>query len=407
MKKITLIAAVAALSVAAFGLAPAGAKDDSKPSQLKCSPDVCKALEAAQKLTAAGDFRTALDQLKGAQALPKRTPDDDYLIDELMAAAAIRANDMATATAAFEGMANSPLLDQDPAKVTVLANVMIVENVSKNYAKTIAYGQKLQAIQPLDDKQLASLCEAYYFTKDYAHVRQIGAQVLAESKSRGTIPPEGILQMVMNADLDAGDKQGAFDVSEQLAVDYNVPSDWARVIDISLAQKGTPTDALNLLRLGVVTGASLDASDYNLMGDIAMRAAFYGDAETAARHGGKAPGVAAKVAADRKELPGLIAAAKNQDAKHNIVLAQDLYGYGRYAEAEELARAALAKGGPAGEANMVIGMSQAGQGKFADAVGTFQQVNGDPEMKVGAHLWALYAQRKANPPAAAAAPATH
>jgi hypothetical protein len=156
----------------------------------------------------------------------------------------------------------------------------------------------------------------------------------------------------------------------------------------------------------------LDASDYTLMGDVAMHAGFYGDAEIAARHGGKVAGAAAKAAADQKGLPALIAAARNQDAKHNLVLAEDVYGYGRYTECEELARRALSKGGPADEANMLIGMSLAGQGKYADAVAAFGQVKGTPEGEKGAHLWTLFAQRKAAPPAAppttqAAAPPSH
>jgi hypothetical protein len=136
------------------------------------------------------------------------------------------------------------------------------------------------------------------------------------------------------------------------------------------------------------------------MGVIAGHMGFFGDAQAAASHGGKVPGVAAKAAADQKELPGLIAAAKNQDAKHNIVLGEDVYGYGRYAETEELARRALSKGAPADEANMLIGMSLVGQGKYTDAVAVFGQVRGTAEGAKGAHLWTLYAQHKAAPPPA-------
>jgi tetratricopeptide (TPR) repeat protein len=283
---------------------------------------------------------------------------------------------------------------------------MIVENVSKKYQKTIAYAQALQAIQPLNDAQNTSLAEAYYFTNDFAHVKDLGQKVIAASRAAGTLPPKGVLQMLMNSDLNTGDKAGAEAISEELAVNYNVPSDWARLIDIALQLKGTSSDALNLLRLGVAAGASLDAADYSLMGDIAMRSGLYGDALVAAHHGGKVPGATAKAAADQKDLPGLIAAARNQDAKHNIVLAEDLYGFGRYAEAEELARRALSKGSPAGEANMLIGMSLAGQGKYAEAVTAFGQVSGGPSTMKGAHLWSRFAQRKGAPvPAAATTPA--
>lgn len=396
-----LVASTLAVTLLASGTVVA---KKAAENELSPSPEVAKILGAVEKLQAANppDFKTALDQLHAAQALPNKTPDDDYLINEFLASVAIRLNDMPDATTAFEAMADSPILDKDPNKVQVLTNAMIVEDVAKKYQKTIAYGQKLQTIQPLDAKQSQSLVEAYYFTKDYAHAKQLAEKALADAKSAGTPPPQGVLQMLMNADLDTGDKAGAEAVSEELAADYNVPSDWARLIQIYSGLRGQPIDALNLLRLGVVTGATLSASDYTLMGDVASHAGFFGDAQVAARHGGRVAGAAAKAAADQKELPGLIAAARNQDARHNMVLAEDVYGYGRYAEAEELARRALSKGGPADEANMVIGMSLAGQGKYTDAVAVFAQVKGTPEGAKAAHLWTLYAQRKAAPVAATA-----
>lgn len=402
MKSKVIGATLLASTIAVAILVSAGAEaKKAAENELMPSPEVAKILSAVQKLEAANppDLRTAIDQLHAAQALPKKTPDDDYLINEFLASTAIRLNDMPDATVAFEAMADSPILDKDPNKVQVLSNVLIVENVGKKYQKTIVYAQKLQAIQPLDAKQAQSLVEAYYFTNDFAHAKQVAEKVVADSKTAGTTPPQGLLQMLMNSDLNTGDKVGGEAVSEELAVDYNVPSDWARLIQISLTLRGKAIDALNLLRLGVVTSAALNASDYTLMGDVAMHAGLYGDAQVAARHGGKVAGAAAKAAADQKELPGLIAAAKNQDANHSLVLAEDLYGYGRYAEAEELARRALSKGGPADETNMVIGMSLAGQGKYADAVTVFGQVKGMPEGLKAAHLWTLYAQRKAAPPA--------
>ena len=413
MKSKVIRAALAASTLFAALLTSAEAEKKKTENELAPSPPVFKILGAVQKLVAQNDYKTALDQLHAAQALPNRTPDDDYLINGFLASVSIRLNDMADATTAFEAMADSPILQKDPNKVQVLGNAMIVEDVSKKYQKTIAYAQMLQAIQPLDAKQSQSLIEAYYFTNDFVHVKQLAQKVVADSKAAGTIPPQGILQMLMNSDLSTGDKAGGEAASEELAVDYNIPSDWARLIQIYSNLKGQPIDALNLLRLGVVTGAALDASDYTLMGSVASHAGFFGDAEVAARHGGKVPGAAAKAAADQKELPGLIAAAKSQDSRHNIVLAEDVYGYSRYTDAEALAKRALSTGGPADEANMLIGMSLAGQGKYSDAVAAFAQVKGTPEGAKAAHLWTLYAQRKAAPPVAATAttqtstPASH
>jgi hypothetical protein len=104
-----------------------------------------------------------------------------------------------------------------------------------------------------------------------------------------------------------------------------------------------------------------------------------------------------------------------QNGVFNIKLAEALYGYGMYDQAESVARTAQAKGGAdPSEVTMVIGMSQVGEGKYADAVATFGQVQGgSPATPRIAELWSAYAKNKgglvpgaATATAAAPAPAT-
>ena len=53
------------------------------------------------------------------------------------------------------------------------------------------------------------------------------------------------------------------------------------------------------------------------------------------------------------------------------------YGYGMFSDAENLGRAAKTKGGADDptEPDMVVGMAQAAQGKYADAATTFGGMN--------------------------------
>jgi hypothetical protein len=76
-----------------------------------------------------------------------------------------------------------------------------------------------------------------------------------------------------------------------------------------------------------------------------------------------------------------------------------------YAEAETLAKAAKEKGGVTDptEPDMVLGMAQAAQNKYADAAQTFAGVSqSNPASARVARLWGYYAKVKANPTAAAA-----
>ena len=192
----------AAVIVAATALATQASGESSSP--FTPSVPVAKILMAVQKLIAAGDYKTAMDQLRAAQALPGRTADDDYLINEFTVASALKLNDTATAGVALEAMADSPDLQKDPNKSDVLTNAMVVENIAKKYQKSIAYGTELQAIAPLQGKQLVVMTEAYYFSNDYPHAKEYAEKAIAEAKAAGTSPPKEIDQIMFNINLKTG-----------------------------------------------------------------------------------------------------------------------------------------------------------------------------------------------------------
>ena len=119
----------------------------------------------------------------------------------------------------------------------------------------------------------------------------------------------------------------------------------------------------------------------------------------------------ARIAADRKSLPDQIKVGQGPKGtgEFNVKLAEALYGYGMYPQAEAAARLALQKGGTKdpSEPNMILGEALTAQGKYADAVTAFQAAgNGlSPASARVVRLWTMYAQQKANPTTAAATPA--
>jgi hypothetical protein len=113
-------------------------------------------------------------------------------------------------------------------------------------------------------------------------------------------------------------------------------------------------------------------------------------------------------ASDERQLPSIAAsAAKSKKGQEDVKLAEDYWGYGRFADAEAAARSAISKGGmkdPA-EGTLILGMALAAQGKYDAAIQTFGEVNGNDAARKTAHLWTLSAQMKKGPAAPAAAPA--
>jgi len=116
--------------------------------------------------------------------------------------------------------------------------------------------------------------------------------------------------------------------------------------------------------------------------------------------------------ADKKTIPAQIAAGQKQNGEYSAKLAEALYSYGMYPEAEASAKLAISKGGAKDttEAPMVLGQSLIAQGKYDDALAAFGQVQGGgPATARITRLWVALANIKKNPPApaatAAAAPA--
>jgi tetratricopeptide (TPR) repeat protein len=423
MKTKTIRAALAAGLFGAASLfalnAYAAAADTTGP---KVSSKVIGApLQEAQKLIQAGDNQGALAKVHEAQALPGRTPDDDYVINEFLASASIGTKDYTTAATAYEAMADSPVLSEDPNKAQTLHNALILATNVKHYQKAIGYGQQLQALGPVDDKVTASLSEAYYYTNDFAHAQEMAQKSVDAAKAAGKMPDRGAMQIILNSEAGQKNEAAAETTLEQLAVGYGDPQDWGQIIDIALGTKGMrDIDALYLNRLRFASGGNAKEDDYTLAAGIATQLYFPGEARAILTEGmgkgivrsGKAQAMLAqarsKAAADEKSIPSQEAAAEKQGGEYNVKLAQAEYGYGRYAQAEAAARRAMAKGGmkDASEAQMVLGQALVGQGKYADAITAFQAVSGGAAVTKAAHLWADWATYKSKSAAASATSGT-
>jgi len=406
---------MAAVAVA-FALALAGPASAAAP---KISKSVAPALQAAQTAAQQGKWQDALTQARAAQAIPDRTPFDDVTINDFIGLAAVNLKDFKTATVAFEAAADNPAnSDMDPNdRVGLYHNALLLAADAQHWQKVVAYGQVLEGLNKMDDVTDVEVAVAYYNLKDTARAQQYAQKSIDAAKAAGKQPQENALKIVMNAQA-AANPAAAEQTLQQLVMRTNAPDDWGRLIDHTFGAKGmNDVTAMDLYRLKFVT-RSLRKDDSSLAGKLANELYFYGDAvqilEGAGITGADLNAARTGAARERGSLNVEVGAAQKGSGQDAIRVAEALYGYGRYAEAESLARAAMSKGlavkgkcrshcDPA-EAALLIGMSQAAQGKNADAVATFNSVKGsDADMKT-AHLWSMYAQLKGGGTAPAATP---
>jgi tetratricopeptide (TPR) repeat protein len=412
------LAAVFAVSAALISPAMAADKPASGP---KLSPTVAKPLSEMKTALDANDLATAGAKLLEAQAVASRTPADDYTINQFGGSLAIKQKDFTAAEKYFLAAAAYP--DITPAeKTTIYTDIAELATNAKDWPVVIQYAGMLQAMGPLDPALSEPLAVAYYNSGNKAKALEIASAQVAADKAAGKQSDEGLLDIVLGAQADKKDTAGEAATFENLAQTYGGPENWENAIVLAMGGKGmTETQALNLARLQIATGAKIPVDDYAFMAAIALKAGYPGEAEAFLDYGmaqgvvkagdkaGAQLGTArAKASADKATLASFAAQAKaHKTGDYDAKLAETYYGYGRYAEAEEAAQRAISKGGvkDLAEAQMVLGMSLARENKNTEAAEAFSKVGGNANEQKGAHLWTLYVQRKYGAATAPAAPA--
>lgn len=397
--------ALASLFAAAAFAATPGYADDQKVSK-----ELAKPLVAAQQAMKAGDMATALTHVKEAQAMPNRTPFDDFTINEFLANIYIAQKDYANAAVAYEGMAGSPSLPAEKKK-DILTNAVLLDSNANRMDKVLAYGGQLEALGPLDAKVVGPIAVAYYNSGNVAKAQQLANAEMSAATAAGRTPDQAILDIIARSQLKQNDIGGASKTLETLAVSGGDPAVWGQLIDLAFSVKGlTDIDALDLYRLRIATNAATSLDDYAIMAQITTKAGYpaetvafleHGMAQGVVKAGDKTSGLLStarsKVPGDKASLPAFDAQAKaRKTGDYDVKLAETYYGYGRYGDAADAASRAMSKGGvkDANEAPLVLGMSLAMQAKNAEAADALAKVSGSGAASKIAHLWTLYVQRK-------------
>lgn len=424
MKKTFVRAAfAAALMCSSAGVMMTVAPSIALAEGEKVSRDVGKPLVEAIKAAQGNDFKTALDKIHEAQAVADKTPYDEYKINEILGFIAINTKDFATADTAYEAMADSVALPADATKST-LHNAILLAGQEKHWPKVTSYCKRLEALGGMDEKTYAVMAQAYYFTNDFANAQASAQKSVDAAKAAGKEPDQAALEIIMSAQSKSSNQAGAEQTLEQLAISYGAPDSWGNLTDIALGTKGmTELDALFIYRLRFFSGATSRPDDYADAAGIALQKGYPTEAENLLEKGfanglgrsGRAaeelPKARSGARLDEASLTSIAAAAEKAKAgEQDVKMAEDYWGYGRYADAAAAAARGVAKGGikDAGEGQLILAISLVAQGKYGEGREALAKVDGSAARAKAAHLWDLYAQFKSKPAAAAAAaPAQH
>ena len=409
---------IVVLSAALIGAGPAlhaqKAKDAKAPPAAK-APTVSKAIvkqaQAAQAAIKAEDWNACLAALAAAEAMPERSPYDDYAINELRVPCAARSGDFPTTAAALTkgleiGQANG-FMDAEAIKQRH-KQLMQVNYQLKNYAKVNEYGKLAIAAEPGNRDLRIMVGQALYLTPDYPGTVAFLEPWVRELEQRNETPPEIALGLWTSAcvrskddgcTLRAVEKQVAYAPSEEA---------WSNLYLLLI--RSAPSDqTLNVLRLGNEVGALKVGDDVTEYAALALEKGFPGEAQSvmetaiaAGKFGGpgkSTPGASnllqtAKSAAapDRATLAKQAKdAAAAKSGTPEVRLGQAYLSYGQPAEAVAAIERGLARGGvkDLADANLSLGIARLKAGDKAGAATAFDAAKGNPFIQRLAGYWKL------------------
>lgn len=382
------------------------AAETAKP---KISKPVAIPLQAAQKAMQDKKWDAALEELKKAQAVEKRTPVEDYQIDEFLGYILVQQKKYAQAAVVFERMLNSGNVpaEQVDDRTKAVAQMYFQE---KEYKKAAEWAKKWLDKHPNQEDMSVLLGQSYYLLEDYKSAAATMGSVVSHAEKSGQTPKENYLQIVMSAHFKMDNKDGIADVLKKMVRYYPKPEYWSNLLDI-YRRKGTGDRiTLGYYRLMSDVGVLKDKGDYMESAQLAIEAGVPGEAQTLVEKGVES-GVLTSTdkteqgrytrlltrakkqsALDRASLPQLAKdAAKATQGQAEVALGQAYLSYGMIDEAIAALQSGLKKGGvtDVDEAQISLGIALIKKGQKDEARQAFKGVKSDSKWADLAELWSV------------------
>lgn len=400
MKSISSFAIAVSLVVGGGALAaPAFAqkKQDAKAAEASQGRkyELSKAERAAiaplQQAVLAKDFASAATLLPAAQAAAKGA-DARYILANLQLQMAVESKDEAGQAAAVEAMLASGGVAAADQPRLYRALGQLYTNLKQPDRSRAAY-QKLAELEPNNTDAMLVMAESTAATNKAEAVMLI-ERAIAARKAAGQPAPETWYKRALRFAYEGKLAPQTAKISRDLVAAYPTTDNWRDAVTIyrqaANLDKQTETDVLRFMRAAKAMKGDADfftlASNLNDMG-------LPGESKAVIDEGVAARSISptkdyfrqlltttgGRVSADRASLPGLqTRAMAAPNGKLALSTADALYGYGDYAKAAALYRAAIQKGGVDNNvANTRLGAALALAGQRAEAEAAFKAVTGN------------------------------
>lgn len=383
---------------------PGSAPTSTTGRKLDISKGAQKAIIELQNAVNANDVANIPAKLAAARAVAK-TNDDKFVIASNQTKAALAANDTAAIQAGIEAMQASGSADNADLALRYADLGKRYQQAKQLDAAAAAY-QKSLALKADSASTLALFASLREAQGQKAEAVALMQRSFAASKASGEKVAENNYKFA--AGLAYGQRlPAANEIARQWVVAYPSATSWRDTLRIYRdLNKPQQAQLIDLLRLGRAAGALSGETDYFALASALASAGKLAEAKALLAEAKTAPNVDSTKRAFT-DLNGRLANAPTRaaiDAAAKAALAggtakalidagDALYGVGAFAEAAPLYRAALAKGGDAGTANLHLGMALARSGDKAGATAALNAVTGvNADI---ARYWLLWLSTKA------------
>lgn len=433
------LAAVGLAAVLSVALAPLAGAQSDRPKSRKERAAAAAAEAEGPKAEYSDEFRklagpvqTLVNEKKWAEvlaalppleAIEAPTPDDRKAIATWKLQATQGVGDQDAFAAAIESFLAEGFAD--PENVGAMHRQLAAYySGKKDNAKTLEHFEKfVQATPDVQTDEYETLGRLYLQAGKNPEACQTLGKAIDQAKSKGEKPKDLWFQLRDRCFIDMKDDAGRLANLEALVVEYPDKEYYGRIVALFQAQSNDDRVVmLNAYRMAVAdpAGGLANVGAYLNYADTAMVAGSPGEAVRALERGmkdGIVPSAGtnqqtlatakAAVASDKKTLPAeAAAAAKDPKGEVDVKVGLGFYSTGDYAQAAEVIKRGIAKGGVArlDDANLLLGASLVELGKADEAKAAFEAAKaaaapGSPLGRI-ADLWLARVARGGSAPAA-------
>ena len=404
---LALVLASSSIAIAAPAMAQMGQYGSSAPAQKVAPPAAAAEAPAAeykpnisssarkeiielQTAVNAKDTANIPAKLAAAQAKAK-TKDDRYVIAQMQLKAAVDAQDNAAIITGIDAVLAADVLP--PANtIPLYVNLGKLHYNAKAYDKAGAAFERALQVDPSNVEATVLLAEARNGQGRTAEAVTLIQKAIASRTAAGQKPEENWYKRAVKLSFD-GKLPTAPAIAREWVAAYPNQKNWRDAIRIYQSVSGLDdASLLDSMRLAQATGALAGENDYFRFANTLVTKGFPGEAKAVLDQGFASQSIDkskptfsqlyalanTRSQGDRASLAASAAAAKAAgDAKKAMVTAEAYYGYGDYAQAADLFRAALGKSGVDKDlANLRLGMSLARSGDKAGATAALKAAGG-------------------------------